>query len=96
MDVPDREPKLEFSYDGDDLVIRTHVEANASAHVLWTHWVTQINDVVLCYHVVQNRDLFMRSHKWWRWSGASRGGSARTARTGSAPGSTPPASSCAS
>lgn len=76
MDVPGREPELEFSYDGDDLVIRTHIGANNSAHVLWTHWITQINDIVLCYHVVQNRDLFVRSRKRveveWRIPGRKR------------------------
>ena len=76
MDLPGREPRLEFSYDGDDLVMRTHVGANNSAHVLWTHRTTQIDDIVLCCHVVQNRDLVVRSRKRveveWRIPGRKR------------------------
>lgn len=56
-------PKLEFSQDGKDMVAKTTITVNASAHVLWTDTLVSGDKVTLRYHIIQCTDLFVRSQK---------------------------------
>jgi hypothetical protein len=56
-------PKLEFSQDGTDLVVKAKITVNASSHVLWTDAFVFGDKVTLRYHVFQCSDLFVRSQK---------------------------------
>lgn len=56
-------PELSFTTDGADLVVRMPFKINNSAHVLWTSVIRQPKDIHLCFQVIQNRDLFVRSQK---------------------------------
>lgn len=56
-------PKLEFSQDGNDLVVKTSLTVNASSHVLWTDVLVNGDTVSLRYHVFQCTDLYVRSQK---------------------------------
>ena len=56
-------PKLEFSKDGNDLVVKTTITVNASSHVLWTDVIDGRDRVTLRYHVIQCKDLLVRSQK---------------------------------
>lgn len=52
-----------ITQDGADLVVKTSVTVNNSAHVLWTSVIDSGNTVTLRYYVIQNPDLFVRSQK---------------------------------
>lgn len=56
-------PKLEFSQDGKDLVVKTKLIVNACSHVLWTDVLAYGGKVTLRYHVIQCPDQYVRSLK---------------------------------
>jgi hypothetical protein len=56
-------PKLEFSQDGKDLVVKTTITVNGSSHVLWTDVFVFQDKVTLRYHVFQCSDLVVRGMK---------------------------------
>lgn len=76
-DAADEKPKLNFTQDGDDLVVSTTFTVNAGPHVLWTHVSDLGRDAYLNYYVIQNRDRLFRSYKQievkWRLIGRKQG-----------------------
>lgn len=56
-------PKLEFSKDGTDLVVKATLTVNNSPHVVWTDAQVGRDWVTLHYHVFQCPDLYNRSRK---------------------------------
>ncbi len=73
------QPELQFTTDGNDLLVAASVEANNSPHVLWTRVhvlrarvipaggrvedAVKKHEISLHYYVFQNRDLYCRSRK---------------------------------
>jgi hypothetical protein len=74
----DKGPKLEFSQDGEDLVVKTTITVNGSAHTLWSDVSVFADNVTLRYHVFQCIDLSVRSQKQveitWRIPNVKREG----------------------
>jgi hypothetical protein len=74
----DKGSKLEFSQDDKDLVVKTTITVNGSAHVLWNDVSVFAETVTLRYHVFQCIDLSVRSQKQveitWRIPNVKREG----------------------